>query len=1801
MDDGWCSGLANAIRDGVYRLDGDRHVTAVNDALVEVTGYSRRELLGEHVSVLFEPDAFARAELAIRRLLSGDDRGVEAIDVQVTTATDDAVPCTLRVGTADSEDGGATIGVLRPNQPTAPTGSDFKSSSPREASVGSFEESLSRALRRICRETRWVYGDAWMPTASGELALVSSADVRDADAEFAAASSATTFEPGEGLVGRVYESGEAEWIRDVTDADAQFHRAAAARESGLTTALGVPVVADAGVIAVLTFLLPAHEAVDEQMIDLLTTMVDQLGEVLQELHAGYTRWQHDEQFQQMVDAIEDYAIFMLDPAGRVVTWNEGAKRLKGYERDQVVGEHIATFYTEEDREAGRPDQNLADAASEGRLETEGWRVRSDGSRFWAKVTITAVRDDDGTLQGYTKVTRDMTERREYEQQLQHERDTLESEMTDVFERVTDAFFGLDDDWQFTYVNAQAEQLLDASKSELLGATIWDVFPETVGSTFQEQFERAMVAQEPVSFEQYLAPLDTWFAINAYPSESGLSVYFRDVTDRKERATEVRQQRNRAQTILELAGSVMVIIDPDGTVSYVNQRGCELLGYEKDELLGADWFETCIPARHRDDVRDVFENVLAGSDEADTRVGTVVTADGNERLIKWNNTVLRADGDASVLSAGTDITERIHREERLQRYSDYLNQFYHTSTRADVDFEEKVERLLASGREFLDFDVGILSEIDGDDYHVRHVSDETGNIGVGDTYSLADTYCEVTLQQTQPLGFASASDADLTSHPCYREFELESYLGVPVHVNGELYGTLSFASPDPRDREITELDRTVMTLLSQWIGYELGRKQRERELEEYEQVMETIDDGVYVIDEASEFVFVNEAYAEMTGYTRAELIGAPAARVVGQETADRVEDAYETVRTSDQETLTVEGPMQRADGTEFMAEGTLSVMELDDGRVGRVGVVRDITERKEFEETVQALHSTTRDLYEATSDEAVSERIVDAATEVLDLSGVAVYLYDRERDELYPAAVSSEAAFMRGQSLPRVPPDESSLTGHVYASGESVRLADVRNSPHLNADETDMRAGVFVPLGDHGIAIVGSREVDAFDTETEQLVELLATNAESALDRLDRERELKESQRRLRTLVDNFPNGGVTLFDEELRYLVLGGEMPTDVGRTASELEGRLMDEVLPESLSEELRPLFETALDGEASTVELEVGDQIRKLHTVPVRDDDGAVIAGLAMSQDVTELRQRESELQGRVRQQQVVTQLGQRALAADDLDDLFDEAVEFVAETLDNDYCKVLELEPDSDRLLLRSGVGWRDGLVGSARVPTDRQSQAGYTLASEEPVVVPDMDAETRFSGPELLTSHDVASGISVVIGPPEEPWGVLGIHDTEKRAISDQDVNFVQSVANILTTAIDRIEHEQQIERQRERLAALNNLNGIIRDIISVLIQQSTREDIEELVCERLADSDSYAFAWTGDVDTNTDEVVVRAEAGVEGYLEDITITVDDSSDSQGPTGRAIKAGEVQVCQDVTEDPAYEQWRDRALEHGYRSSVAIPIIYENTTYGVLNVYAKRPYAFSGEERAVVEQLGEVMGHAINAIERKRLLMSDEVVEVEFRIRDMFEELGLEGTPEGKFSIAQTIPTSRGYLAYGTASADGAETLKRLVEQLSAWADVSFISEEAEGTRRFELKLAEPPALSIITAHGGHIPSATFADGDYRMTAELPPNAPVREVVETVKNAYPATELLAQRRTAADREIVSRHQFDLADLLTERQFAALEAAYFAGFFEWPRESTGEDVADALDISAPTFHQHLRGAERRLLNTIIEGDTTA
>jgi PAS domain S-box-containing protein len=222
---------------------------------------------------------------------------------------------------------------------------------------------------------------------------------------------------------------------------------------------------------------------------------------------------------------------------------------------------------------------------------------------------------------------------------------------------------------------------------------------------------------------------------------------------------------------------------------------------------------------------------------------------------------------------------------------------------------------------------------------------------------------------------------------------------------------------------------------------------------------------------------------------------------------------------------------------------------------------------------------------------------------------------------------------------------------------------------------------------------------------------------------------------------------------------------------------------------------------------------------------EDGEPAHLLGVCRDVSDRVRLLRELRARARQQEAVARLGERALTEVDLQKLFEEVVATVAEILDVQFVKILELVPGDAELLLRAGIGWKPGLIGTAHESTGRHSQAGYVLASGGPVSVIDLKSETRFAIPPLLHDHGVTSGVSVPIaGRDGRAYGVLGSHTARRRRFEEYDVSFLTAIANVIAGAIQRRQLDQ---RQELMIRELRHRSGNLFSQLLALFSQTAK--------------------------------------------------------------------------------------------------------------------------------------------------------------------------------------------------------------------------------------------------------------------------------------------------------------------------------------------------------------------------------------
>ncbi|MFP9191815.1 bacterio-opsin activator domain-containing protein [Natronosalvus vescus] len=385
--------------------------------------------------------------------------------------------------------------------------------------------------------------------------------------------------------------------------------------------------------------------------------------------------------------------------------------------------------------------------------------------------------------------------------------------------------------------------------------------------------------------------------------------------------------------------------------------------------------------------------------------------------------------------------------------------------------------------------------------------------------------------------------------------------------------------------------------------------------------------------------------------------------------------------------------------------------------------------------------------------------------------------------------------------------------------------------------------------------------------------------------------------------------------------------------------------------------------------------------------------------------------------------------------------------------------------------------------------------------------------------------------------------------------------------------DRKEAQLALEERTAELEyILERVEGLIQDVTAAVTGATTRSDLETAVCGRIATDPAYEGAWVGERDPAKDTVAVRANAGV----EPATLSMADDH----PAARSLRSEAVAVA---------------TLEG--RTHAAFPITYNGIEYGTLVVCSPEEREVDDRERLILSALTRAVGSGINARETSRMLATDSVVAVDIEITDpalppVAISADTGGTLEYRRSVHRTGDDTASLFTVTNASVEALEAAGDALEN----ASLEILVDRDDRTL-VELQHHDD-IVRWLSDRGVVVQSIDTADGSARLTLEIPQSTNVRSVVEAVEARYSGTDIISFRQQ--ERSGASQEEFaaSLEADLTERQFASLQRAYLGGYFEWPRPTTGEELAQSMGVSRPTFHEHLRTAEAKLCRAFFGDD---
>jgi predicted DNA binding protein len=433
--------------------------------------------------------------------------------------------------------------------------------------------------------------------------------------------------------------------------------------------------------------------------------------------------------------------------------------------------------------------------------------------------------------------------------------------------------------------------------------------------------------------------------------------------------------------------------------------------------------------------------------------------------------------------------------------------------------------------------------------------------------------------------------------------------------------------------------------------------------------------------------------------------------------------------------------------------------------------------------------------------------------------------------------------------------------------------------------------------------------------------------------------------------------------------------------------------------------------------------------------------------------------------------------------------------------------------------------------------------------------------RYFARQLLVEHGVDARVVAAVGGWEGVDGLLRAADDPTR--------------EEIAASFERLD---RTEAQPGRLSRLIDAFEAVEEAI---IAAGNREAIERVACAELT-SEVYQGAWLTERDRNG-SITVRAHAGEQ----------PDRFEVPGETGivrRALQTGQTLVTPD---SPGLSERYD-----GRGLLAAVPLTHGETSYGTLVVQARTDAAFEDAERTALTALGRRLAATITATERKQLLFGSTVLELDFAYQDRNGTLlDIAARLDCRLSIEGIVPDGDGsLLCFVEVRGATAERTLEVMADAEAVTKTRLIRQQDDGGT-LEVRLERGSPANVLAQRGATVTDLQIESDEAQLVCEVSPETDVRSLGEALKRQYPSVRLQRKReqpRTTRTPDI----RDSVSERLTDKQRAVLETAYHAGYFEWPRASTAEDLADSMGVASPTLHNHLRKAQKTLLASLLEDE---
>jgi PAS domain S-box-containing protein len=969
---------------------------------------------------------------------------------------------------------------------------------------------------------------------------------------------------------------------------------------------------------------------------------------------------------------------------------------------------------------------------------------------------------------------------------------------------------------------------------------------------------------------------------------------------------------------------------------------------------------------------------------------------------------------------------------------------------------------------------------------------------------------------------------------------------------------------------------------------------------------------------SELLFINQAYEEMWGQSITELQENPTAFLDQIHPADRHRARAAMEQAANGDPISIEYRINADEQTEQWVRTRCEPIVDDSGTVQRVaGFGTDITEEHRRRDRRKRQRETLVDL--ATSDpvtngdfETALEEITETAADVLDVDRVNVWLTDDEGNGALTCVDSYDRETGDHTSGETLSADDHPQYIEALETNRAIAVNDARTDPRTAElssflDEYDIGALLDGTLRLEGdvVGVICHEHCGGPREWTEDEIEFVSDIADIVHrafrnhDRNERERQLRNEREQFEKVLDTSPVAIIILDSEG--NIQQANDHATEIFEVdKSEISSRTYDDTAWEIVDENGEPLADEKLPVRRV---IETGDPVYdvehgietgagnecwlSINAAPLPGPDGEEPRVLTVVKDITEQHRMEKTLQ-------TLHERAQAMARTEDREAIAGIATETMDEVLGVDGTAMYEFDGTEKLRPLEWSAG-ADTVLDDPPVAAQENGLVWEVFVGGEERFFPDLRDV-------MEPAHDIPLRSAFIL--PVGNHGVLLAGTTESWSLSATERKAARLIGENLDAALDRAEREQRLrerdrtlQRQNDRLEQLNRLNTIIRETTAAAIQSSNRADIERRVCEQIASGSEYSFAWFGTHDKTTGDLSLSEWSEMESEYVEYLESQTEQTPLHQMAAAAIRDKSVQVAQNVLERQDWKSHRQDVLSQGYRSVAVVPVVVGEYVDSVLVIHGATTDLFDDRERAVLQELGDGIGYAIQNLDDGKTLQKEERTEIELAIRDDRLFSNQIGAALGAdLTLVGAIPGENDSVrAFLRLSVDDSDTIAESLGTLNTVIDAQRLSEDGE-TALYQVTLERPQLIQQLQANDVRLLSLRAEAGQTTVTAELTGETPVRSLVEELQTAYPETELQARRKRPQSVDTRETFSDRILEQLTDKQFDALQTALYGGFYEWPRTSTREELAATRDIASSTFSHHLRAAERKVITAVLD-----